>query len=182
MTQTINPTERRRGATHEYLIQRIRGNTHPAVRLTINPRVAGIATDEMTTLLDDANRIFLHSLFGTKWKRIASPLTVLCPESESRRTKGNQPHLLHYHGCVWTSNSQVEFRYRAGEFSSILQKLLYQRFKPQSVPTVMVQDFDPLRSWATYCTKNYGRDFDDRDTYVFGHIRTGRRGYSVRSL
>ncbi len=167
---------------HRPLIQSIRAEESPAIRLTICPRVAFISTDEMTALLDDANRMFLHSIFGTKWKRMKSPLTILCPETESRRTTANQPQLLHYHGCVWTSNPRVLFRYRAGGFGSFVRELVFRRFEPQSFPSVLVQDFDPTMSWTTYSTKNYGRDFNDGDTYVFGHNRKNRRGNSARAI
>lgn len=161
------------------LIETIRPDEPPALRLTISPRVAYISMNELTTILDTANRVFLYSIFKTKWKRLKSPLTVLCPEFESRRTNGDEKQLLHLHGCVWTTSAKIITRYRFGAFETALAEQI-RRFNPQSTPTVLVQDFDSSRSWMTYCTKNYGRDFDDQDTYVFGHNRTGRGGYSVR--
>ena len=161
------------------LIKTIRPGETPAFRLTINPRVAGVPVDAMNALFDDANRRFMYSMFGRKWERRKSPLTVLCPELESRRTTGNQPQLLHYHGCVWTGNRRVLFRYVAGGFSTIVCNMIRSRFKTQSLPSVLVQDFDPEMSWMGYATKNYGWDFNDEDTYVFGHNRKGSQRHPI---
>ena len=182
MTSRTRPRNRRSQLAYEPkkpIIEMIRTEDNPAFRLTINPRVCHISTDEMTRLLDDANRMFLHSLFGTKWKRRKSPLTILCPEIESRRSSGNQPQLLHYHGCVWTSHKRILFRYRAGGFGSIVRNLIHKRFQTQSFPTIKVQEFDPTKSWMTSATKNYGKGFDDEDTYVFGQVRSGLRRHPI---
>jgi len=57
--------------------------------------------------------------------------------------------------------------------------MIRSRFKTQSLPSVLVQDFDPEMSWMGYATKNYGWDFNDEDTYVFGHNRKGSQRHPI---
>jgi hypothetical protein len=158
------------------LVEALSKDEPPDLWITVNPSVANARLDEMNSTIDDAIRLLLYGVFRSKWKRNRSPLVVLVPEIESRRTKGDAHQMLHYHGFIWTKNARVRNRFLLGNFSTLLRDRVLNRF-PQKLcgmPNAVCESFNPTKNAISYSAKNLGRDFSDEDIHIFFHSRQKR--------
>ena len=150
--------------------------TEPDLILTVNPRIMKTDSIEMPSILDGAFKRFAYKIYGSKWKTMLLPLVVLNPEIESRRTRGSQHQMLHYHGGVWTRSKNVINAIQSGALQDSLAREIADRIDEnfRRVPKIHCETFDSQKGdWFAYTRKNFShqREFTNEDTYVFGHQR-----------
>ena len=156
----------------------------PDYFIGLNPKLVGCDQTNIKSFLDDIYKMHLSSVFGRNWKsprmRKKYYRMVLAPERESRNTKGNQYQLLHYHGYLWVDNSRLIESFHNGNYEEVVRRKLRQQFSEidnaKDIDRFWIAKFDRSKKvpGLEYCTKNYGSDFNNGDTYVCGHFDTDR--------
>jgi len=159
----------------------------PDLTLNISPSAFRLDNIQMVSVLDGAITRTLHRVYGSKWKRRESPLVILNPEVESRKTIGSRFQFLHYHGGLWTKNDKLlaAFQPKTNTFKDLLKDELERRSEcpDKWTPDVYVDKFNPDGNFIDYAGKNLSqrREFTNADTYIFGRSKT-RQQLGTRSL
>ncbi len=157
----------------------------PDFFIGLNPQWVGCDQTNMQSYLDDIYKMHLKSVFGRNWNRPRNRnkryRMVLAPERESRNSRGNEYQLLHYHGYLWVDDSRLIESFQNGNYEDVVRRKLRQQMPDFG------KDLNTNRFWMTefnrekkvygleYCTKSYGLNYHNGDTYICGSLDTDRK-------
>ncbi len=149
----------------------------PDYVIGLNPLNTYVQWEDLQSMLDDMNKMHLHSVFGSKWKLKRKKKhrykMILAPEIDSRNTKADQHQFLHTHGYLWVENPMLIDSFTNGDYETIVRKRMRKKYPDRGRDTVVskfwIEKYDRSRKvpGCEYATKNFGSDFTNGDTYVF---------------